>query len=304
MDLTDPMETTPMTTRAFALCLLAAGAWGCGAADDTRLAGGSPATTALAEALEEGPPPAVVDFAALVREAAAAARAAGSNACGAPLPSAAIATPKDVEKRVEALVTGVTGGSKLRQTFLPCGGPQAGRCADLFQNAVYHFDGLMGDALLEAARIVAGTPEVGAEPVGGAGAETEGSPAQEPDPAAELRVVTPLKNGVALPPVVITATLTAFLRPEPAVKRGTLVAAIFMDSPVRGLRPSRAPRAATWNLPKPVKVTSPPDFSSPSMVRSTASTADAASFLLRPLSAATLSTNSDFDIGDSSFWPY
>src|SRR4051794_6858318 len=89
----------------------------------------------------------------------------------------------------------------------------------------------------------------------------------------------------------------AFLRPEPAVKRGTLVAAICIDSPVRGLRPSRAPRSATWNLPKPVKVTSPPPLSSPSIVLSTASTAAPASFFDRPASAATLSTNSCFDIG-------
>src|SRR5687767_12961784 len=89
----------------------------------------------------------------------------------------------------------------------------------------------------------------------------------------------------------------AFLRPEPAVKRGTFDAAICIDSPVRGLRPSRAPRDATWNLPKPVNVTSPPPLSSDSMVLSTASTAAAASFLDRPASWATLSTNSDFDIG-------
>ena len=55
--------------------------------------------------------------------------------------------------------------------------------------------------------------------------------------------------------------LTAFLRPEPAVKRGTRLAAIVIVSPVRGLRPSRAPRSATWNLPKPVKLTSSPPLS-------------------------------------------
>ena len=36
--------------------------------------------------------------------------------------------------------------------------------------------------------------------------------------------------------------LIAFFSPEPAVKRGTLLAAICIVSPVRGLRPSRAPR--------------------------------------------------------------
>ena len=73
--------------------------------------------------------------------------------------------------------------------------------------------------------------------------------------------------------------LTAFLRPEPAVKRGTLLAAIVIVSPVRGLRPSRAPRSATWNLPKPVKLTSSPDLSAVSIVLMTASTALPASFL-------------------------
>ena len=49
-----------------------------------------------------------------------------------------------------------------------------------------------------------------------------------------------------------------------------------------GVAPSRAPRSATWNLPKPVNVTSSPDFSASSIERSTASTASPASFLLRP----------------------
>src|ERR687898_160217 len=88
--------------------------------------------------------------------------------------------------------------------------------------------------------------------------------------------------------------LTAFLRPEPAVNRGTLLAAICIVSPVRGLRPSRAPRLATWNLPNPVNETSSPDLSALSTVEMTASTAAPASFFDRPLSAATLSTNSDF----------
>src|SRR6202008_3186260 len=81
--------------------------------------------------------------------------------------------------------------------------------------------------------------------------------------------------------------------PDPAVKRGTRLGAIVIVSPVRGLRPSRAPRWATWNLAKPGKLPSPPDLSSLSMVPITASTAAPASFLLRPLEAATLSTNSD-----------
>src|SRR4051794_29137409 len=67
-----------------------------------------------------------------------------------------------------------------------------------------------------------------------------------------------------------------------------------MLSPVRGLRPSRAPRSATWNFPNPVKFTSSPLLSESSMVLMTALTALSASFFDRPLVDATLSTNSDF----------
>jgi hypothetical protein len=88
--------------------------------------------------------------------------------------------------------------------------------------------------------------------------------------------------------------LTAFLRPDPAVKRGTRLAAICIVSPVRGLRPSRAPREATWNLPKPVNETSSPERSASSIDFSTASTALLASFFERPLLSATRSTKSDF----------
>src|SRR5262249_35809226 len=48
------------------------------------------------------------------------------------------------------------------------------------------------------------------------------------------------------------------------------------------------------NLPKPVKLTSSPDFRAPSIAPRTASTAAPASFLLRPLELATRSTNSLF----------
>ena len=100
-------------------------------------------------------------------------------------------------------------------------------------------------------------------------------------------------------PGMTSATLTAFLRPEPAVNRGTRLAAMVMLSPVRGLRPSRAPRSATWNFPKPVKLTSSPSLSDVSIVLMTALTAPSASFLDRPLVDATLSTNSDFVMSSS-----
>src|SRR3954447_6879254 len=63
-------------------------------------------------------------------------------------------------------------------------------------------------------------------------------------------------------------------------------------APVRGLRPSRAPRSATWNFPNPVKLTSSPELSASSSALITASTAEPASFLLSPLWFATRSTNS------------
>src|SRR2546423_397964 len=86
--------------------------------------------------------------------------------------------------------------------------------------------------------------------------------------------------------------LTAFLSAEPALKRGTRLAAIWIRSPVWGFTPWRAPRSATLNLPKPVKLTSPPRDRVSWITVSTASTASPASFLPRPELSATWSTNS------------
>src|SRR5262249_45656678 len=88
--------------------------------------------------------------------------------------------------------------------------------------------------------------------------------------------------------------LTAFLSAAPAVNFGTREAAIWILSPVAGLRPSRALRCETLNLPKPENVTSLPRFRADSIVSSIASTASPASFLLNPARSATWSTNSDF----------
>ena len=52
--------------------------------------------------------------------------------------------------------------------------------------------------------------------------------------------------------------MTALFSAEPALKRGTLLAAIWIFSPVCGFTPWRALRSATENFPKPVKLTSPP----------------------------------------------
>ena len=96
--------------------------------------------------------------------------------------------------------------------------------------------------------------------------------------------------------------LIAFLRPEPAVKRGTLLAAICIVSPVRGLRPSRAPRWATWNLPKPVNETSSPERSASSIDFDHRVDGRTGVLLGQAALSATLSTNSDF-VMYSSFVP-
>src|SRR6185437_408023 len=74
--------------------------------------------------------------------------------------------------------------------------------------------------------------------------------------------------------------LTLVLRAEPALKRGTLPPGIVIRSPVRGFTPWRGPRSATWNLPKPVKLTSSPAARAPVIASRTASTASLAAFLL------------------------
>ena len=52
--------------------------------------------------------------------------------------------------------------------------------------------------------------------------------------------------------------MTDFLSAEPALNFGTLLAGIWIFSPVWGFTPWRAPRSLTENFPKPVKLTSPP----------------------------------------------
>ena len=77
----------------------------------------------------------------------------------------------------------------------------------------------------------------------------------------------------AAPSIKSERYLTAFFSPAPAENFGTRDAAIWIRSPVAGLRPSRALRCETLNLPKPEKVTSLPRLSAPSIVSRTASTA-------------------------------
>lgn len=85
------------------------------------------------------------------------------------------------------------------------------------------------------------------------------------------------------------ASETTLLNDEPARKRGTEVFLILTFSPVRGLRPVRAPRAAFSKVPKPLMATFSPFPTASVMVSTTASNASDAAFLLpkRPSSAST-----------------
>lgn len=49
---------------------------------------------------------------------------------------------------------------------------------------------------------------------------------------------------------------TAALKPAPGVNFGTVVAAIFSASPVRGFLPLRAAHLTALKVPKPIRVTS------------------------------------------------
>src|ERR1700759_4541523 len=80
--------------------------------------------------------------------------------------------------------------------------------------------------------------------------------------------------------------------PAPAVNLGALDALILTVSPVCGLRPVRALRLATENLPKPVRAISSPFLRVFSTVEMNASTDLRASALVRPLSLAMASTSS------------
>lgn len=69
------------------------------------------------------------------------------------------------------------------------------------------------------------------------------------------------RHGVSVvghPPWCDPQPFTMSLRPLPALNFGALLAAIWIFSPVRGLRPSEAARAATEKLPKPTRRTSSP----------------------------------------------
>src|SRR5690554_6389083 len=86
--------------------------------------------------------------------------------------------------------------------------------------------------------------------------------------------------------------LTASFRALPALKPGTLAAAILISAPVCGLRPVRAARSLTEKVPNPTSTTESPFFRAPVMLSTTASTARPAAALGISADAAMASISS------------
>src|SRR5579863_3631914 len=86
--------------------------------------------------------------------------------------------------------------------------------------------------------------------------------------------------------------LTAFFSSAPGVNFATLRAAILMVAPVCGLRPFRALRCDTENVPKPINATRSPFFNAPVMLLTAVSIAVVACALLISQAPAILSTRS------------
>src|SRR5215468_8768489 len=81
-------------------------------------------------------------------------------------------------------------------------------------------------------------------------------------------------------------------KPLPGLNLACFDAAIWIFSPVRGLRPSDAAREATEKVPKPTRRTSSPPFSASAIASNTASTALLASDFFISVLLLTESTSS------------
>src|SRR5215469_7581379 len=85
--------------------------------------------------------------------------------------------------------------------------------------------------------------------------------------------------------------------PLPGLNLACFDAAIWIFSPVRGLRPSAAAREATEKVPKPTRRTSSPPFSASAIALNTASTVLLASDFFRSVLLLTASTSSFLFMG-------
>ena len=109
-------------------------------------------------------------------------------------------------------------------------------------------------------------------------------------PAADLFGAADLLRGALLGP--LRASLTAF----PARNRTALLAAILIASPLCGLRPWRADRAATSKVPRPETRTASPAMSESIMAFTTAFTGCPAAAWFSSVARATFSISSDWFI--------
>src|ERR1039457_3150849 len=82
-------------------------------------------------------------------------------------------------------------------------------------------------------------------------------------------------------------------RSLPARNRATFAAAMRIAAFVRGLTPVRALRSATWKIPRPGSATRSPFLRLPAIALTTESSAEAASFRVKPVSVVIASTMSD-----------
>lgn len=99
-------------------------------------------------------------------------------------------------------------------------------------------------------------------------------------------IISTVSPAYFLPP------FTAALSVAPGLNAGTLDASIFSTSPVLGLRPVRAARLRTSNVPKPTNERDSPVFRVSEMMSSIAPKPRSASALLQPVLLANSSTSS------------
>src|SRR5579872_2396158 len=100
---------------------------------------------------------------------------------------------------------------------------------------------------------------------------------------------TPCRSEILYPDYFL---FTAFLSSAPGVNFATLRAAILIVAPVCGLRPLRAFRCDTENVPKPINATRSPLRRAPVMLSTAVSMAVVACALLISQAPAILSTRS------------
>lgn len=163
-----------------ALVLAACGDAGSAADADAELAG----LGSSSHELEQPVPPWLLQFANGVAFAVKQAQLQGSKNCGHAVPAVPVASVDEAWAKVRDYVTRVTGvkPGALKESVTACNLPVSATCANLFQNDLFHQDGRMGVALYPYAQQV--------------DLKTK---------TDRVVIFTPQKEGISLPPVVVTA---------------------------------------------------------------------------------------------------